>query len=554
VPATEEWFTEQAKNTGLDFVHSNGRSGKFYPPEIMAPGVALLDYDNDGDLDVFVVQGQPLEGKSGMPATRGRLFRNDLTVQADGQRVLKFTDVTAQSGIVTAGFGMGVATGDFDNDGCVDLYVTEYGRNQLFHSNCNGTFTDITAKSGTASPGWSSSAAFVDYDRDGWLDLFVGHYLRFAVSRNKACRSWAGEPDYCAPSAYEAEQSRLYHNNHDGTFTDVTSAALGGVVIDAAGERGDYGPALGVATADFNRDGWIDIYVANDGQPNQLWINQHDGTFINTALLGGAAIREDSGRPTASMGVDAGDFDNDGDDDIVIANFTAEGDSLFVNRGDGTFEDRSDQSRLSPLSLKFTGFGAAWFDFDNDGWLDLLTVNGTVRMLEGQSRTKDAFPFAQTKQLFRNLNKGRTFEDVTAQAGPAFQLSEVGRGAAFGDIDNDGDTDIVVANDEGPLRLFINNIGNRKHWLGLRLVDRGAKRDFVGARVGVSRKDAPAIYRRARADGSYASANDPRVLVGLGDSIDAPHVKVTWPDGSQEEWSGLPVDRYTTLTAHSTAR
>ena len=547
-PAATEWFTDKAKETGLDFVHFNGMSGEFYYPEIMPPGVALFDYDNDGDLDVFVVQGQMLGSKpigSAKPQPRGplpltgRLFRNDLQVAADGTRRLHFTDVTKASGIVTHGYSMGVATGDFNNDGCVDLYVTSLGQNQLFRNNCDGTFTDVSKTSHTDDDGWSISAAFVDYDRDGWLDLFVGNYLNYSVEANIHCFSMSGSLDYCPPHVYRPHPSHLYHNNRDGTFTDVTVAA---------GMSREFGPALGVSTADFNGDGWIDIYVANDGQPNQLWINQHNGTFKNTALLSGAALSPE-GEVKSSMGIDAGDFDNDGDEDLFITELTGQGDDLYINDGSGVFEDRSARAGIRLPSLPFTGFGAGWFDFDNDGWLDLLTVNGAVTQNVEALARNEPFSLQQRKQLFRNLGNGQ-FEDATKQAGAVFEIPEVSRGLAFGDIDNDGDVDVVVGNDSGPLRLLINNVGNRKHWVGLRLVGAaggGKLRDQVGARVAVRRGDGLTVWRRARADGSYGSASDPRVLVGLGESNAPATVRVIWPDGRSEEWKHVPFDRYTTL-------
>ena len=431
---------------------------------------------------------------------------------------------------------MGVAAGDFDNDGCVDLYLTNFGRNQLFRNNCDGTFTDVSRQSGTDDAGFSVSASFVDYDRDGWLDLYVGNYLDYSIETNKTCFRPSGERDYCPPSAYRAQRDRLYHNNRDGTFTDVTARALVG---------GAFGPALGVATADFNGDGWPDIYVANDNQDNLLWMNQRDGTFKNMALLSGVALTGE-GKAEASMGVDAGDFDNDGDEDLFMTELTGEGSNLFVNDGAGVFEDQSARSGLGPRSLAYTGFGTAWFDFDNDGWLDILTVNGTIAAIEALRRANDPFPLHQRKQLFRNLGNGQ-FEVVTDRAGAAFQLSEVGRGAAFGDIDNDGDVDVLVGNDAGRTRLLINNVGTRKHWLGLRLVGEHGPRDMYGARVAVLRANGPTLWRRARADGSYASANDPRVLVGLGDSAEPPRVRVVWPSGRVEEFAGVAVDRYTTL-------
>jgi hypothetical protein len=540
-----DWFTDRAEESGLKFTHVNGMSGKFYYPEIIAPGAAMFDYDNDGDLDIYLVQGQRL-GSSDVPGAsgplKGRLFRNDLVVNPDGTRTLRFTDVTEASGINARGYGMGVATGDFNNDGCVDLYLTNLGPNQLYRNNCDGTFTDVSKQSGTegspalGGPSWSVSASFLDYDRDGWLDLFVGNYLSWRAGSSMPCFSASGRPDYCSPNVYQPQPSRLYHNNRDGTFTDVTAAA---------GIAHEFGPALGVSTADFNGDGWIDIYVANDGQPNQLWINQRDGTFKNTGLLSGTALSA-HGKAKAGMGVDAGDFDNDGDEDLFVTNLTGEGNDLYVNDGSGLFEEQSAHSGLGPASRAYTGFGTAWFDFDNDGWLDTLIVNGAVQTMEALRRINDPFPLHQRKLLFRNLGNGR-FEDVTRHGGAAFQLSEVGRGAAFGDIDNDGDVDVLVANNNGKPRLLINNVGSRSHWIGLRLVGKQTRRDMLGARVGIVRQNGSTLWRRARSDGSYASANDPRVLVGLGQSTSVPRVRVVWPSGTTEEWSAVAIDRYTTL-------
>jgi len=519
------------------FTHVNGMAGKFYYAEIIGSGVALFDADNDGDLDVYFAQGQSLEPDATPRVGGGRLFRNDLAINPDGTRTLHFTDITEQSGIKSRGYGMGVAAGDFNNDGCVDLYLTNLGVNQLFRNNCDGTFTDVSAQSHTegASDNWSVSAAFLDYDRDGWLDLFVGNYLTWNAAKSTPCFGPSGRPDYCSPNVYSPQPSRLYHNNHDGTFTDVTARA---------GLSHEFGPALGVSTADFNGDGWMDIYVANDGQPNQLWINQHDGTFRNTALLAGAALSA-SGKAKGSMGVDAGDVDDDGHEDLFMTELTGEGANFFVNNGAGVFDDRGVSSGLAGLTIGHTGFGTAWMDFDNDSRLDLLTVNGAVRTIESLARANDPFPLHQTKQLFRNMGNGR-FEDVSARAGAVFLLSEVGRGAAFGDIDNDGDADVVVSNNNGRARLLINNVGNRNHWVGLRLVA-SVGRDALGARVQITLPDGRSVFRRARADGSYASANDPRVLAGLGDSAPPVDVRVTWPDGAVETWRAVPIDRYTTL-------
>ncbi len=535
-----EWFVDRANDSGLRFTYFNGMSGEFYYPEMLPGGVALLDYDNDGDLDVFFVQGQMLgERKTLSQATippvsmplKGRLFRNDLVVNPDGTRTLNFTDVTEQSGIDTRGYGMGVAAADFNNDGCVDLYVTNLGRNQLFRNNCDGTFTDVSKQSRTDISGWSVSASFLDYDRDGWLDLYVGNYVVWDIQSDQKCTGLTGKRDYCTPAVYRPQRDRLFHNNRDGTFTDVTATALPG---------GPFGPALGVATADFDNDGWIDLYVANDGRENVLWMNQRNGTFKNTSLLAGVAVGAD-GKAKGSMGVDAGDFDNDGAEDLFMTQLPSEGNNLYRNLGSGLFEDVSIASGLGPMSLGHTGFGTAWFDFDNDGWLDLVAANGAIEAIK--ERGVERFPYREPKLLARNLHNGR-FEDVTPQAGSVFQKYEVSRGAAFGDIDNDGDIDVVIANIHSPARLLINTIGNRKHWVGLRLLGVNG-RDMLGARLEVIRKDAPTLWRRARSDGSYGSANDPRVLVGLGDRADPPTVRVHWPDGGVEERAEVAVDTWT---------
>ncbi len=541
-----EWLTDRAREAGLDFVHFNGMSGRFYQPEIMAPGVALFDYDNDGDLDVYAVQGRMLG--TGTPSIapppgplEDRLYRNDLQIAADGSRTLHFTDVTRQAGIRTRGYGMGVAAGDVDNDGWIDLYVTGFGRNQMFRNNGDGTFTDISPSSGTGSPSsWGVSATFFDYDRDGLLDLFVGNYLSYTLQTHVGCFGPSGAPDYCRPEVYRAEPNRLYHNLGHGRFADVTIAS---------GVAKEYGPALGVSTADFNGDGWIDLFVANDQQENQLWINQRDGTFVNTALAAGAALGA-SGERKANMGVDAGDFDADGDEDLFVTELVSQGSSLWVNDGSGTFEEQSARRGIRGPSLPYTGFGTAWFDLDNDGWLDLLAVNGDVNQnVKTIGRRDDPFPLAQRRQLFRNV--GGRFEDVSDRAGSAFTAPEVGRGAAFGDVDNDGDTDVVVMNGAGSVRLLVNNIGNRNHWIGLRLAGTAGQRDMVGARVEIRRAGGTALWRRARTDGSYASANDPRVLVGLGASTPDAHLRVLWPDGTTEEWPSVDIDRYTTLVQGS---
>lgn len=539
-PIQSEWFSERAEEAGLDFVHVNGASGRFFYPEILAPGVGLFDYDNDGDLDVYLVQGRTLgtsdkTSPSADAALKGRLYRNDLSINAGGSRQLRFTDVTDASGIRADQYGLGVAAADVDNDGWIDLLLTNFGTNQLLRNNGDGTFTDVSKQSGIEdrSGRFAVSAAFLDYDRDGWLDLYVANNANYSLQNETGCPNMAGARDYCPPQIYGGQPDRLYRNQGRGRFADVSKTALVG---------GKFGPALGLATADYNGDGWIDIYVANDGEENLLWINQRDGTFRETALLAGAALTAE-GIAEASMGVDAGDFDNDGDEDLFMTELTGQGSNLYANDGSGNFRDVSAHSALGRLSVPYTGWGTAWFDFDNDGWLDLLTVNGTI--IAVNDAVPQSFPYHQRKVLFRNLRDGR-FEDVTSQAGDVFKLSESGRGAAFGDIDNDGDVDVLVGNDGGRVRLLVNNLGSRNHWIGLRLVGKETGRDMLGARVAVSRNGAT-IWRRTRSDGSYGSANDPRVLAGLGSSVVPPTIKVRWPGGHFEEWSGVPLDRWTTL-------
>ena len=520
-------------------------SGNYYYPEMIGPGGALFDYDNDGDLDVFLVQGSMLgPGKSLADAlfpprpplpVKSRLYRNDLKADANGRPTLGFTDATDQSRIDARGHGMGVAAGDFDNDGWVDLYITNFGPNQMWRNEGDGTFANVTEKTGTDDQRWSISAAFLDFNRDGWLDLYVANYVNFSFTNVEKCSSYSGAVDYCGPLNFDPVPERLFRNRGDGTFEDVSATSR---------IASEYNGALGVSCADFNGDGWIDIYVANDGRVNHLWINQRDGTFRNEGMLAGTALNQ-HGMAESSMGVDAGDFDNDGDEDLFMTHLMGQTNTLYVNDGNGWFEDRSLETGLSAPSLPYTAFGTAFFDYDNDGWLDLLVGNGKVRTIEALARVRDPYPLHQTNQLFRNLGNGK-FEETTEQAA-IFKVSEVSRGAVFGDVDNDGDTDVLIANNNGPARLLINNVGSRNHWLGLRMTGEKGKRDIFGMRVAVFRPGAPTLWRRVRADGSYCSANDPRVLIGLGKSGAVGEVRAYWLSGRVEKWTGLQIDRYTTL-------
>lgn len=542
VPSTVPLFREVAEEVGLKFHHFTGATGEFFMPEIMGAGVALFDYDNDGDLDVYLVQGTTLDPArdprhAKFPPPPGwkpgnRLFRNLLSETGK----LQFVDVTEKAGVGHIGYGMGVAVGDYDNDGFQDLYVTNFGRNVLYHNNGDGTFTDVTAKAGVDDPRWSASAAWVDFDRDGRLDLFVANYLDFNVKGNKKCYASTGERDYCTPKMYQPVPARLFRNRGDGTFQDVTEAAGIGAAV---------GPGLGVVCADFNADGWPDIYVANDGAAAHLWINQRNGTFKESSLLSGTAYNGE-GAPQAGMGVAAGDFDNDGDEDILKTNLTNEGCNLYVNDGRGNFYDASAELGLLLPTFPYTGFGTEWLDYDNDGRLDLFIANGAVNRIE--SLRGSPYPFNQPNQLFHNEGDGKKFHEMTGVAGPAFALSEVSRGAAFGDINNDGAVDIVVANNNGPARLLLNQARslNHNHWLLVRLEAATGNRFALGTRVEV-RQRGRKLFRRVHTDSSYLSANDVRVHFGLGEDASIENLIVYWPNGEAEEWGRIPVDRIITI-------
>ena len=538
----EEIFSDRTKEAGIDFVHFNGASGSHYYPETMGSGVALFDYDNDGDLDMFLVQGAMLGSDASQTLytpqlpLRGRLYRNDSVHNPDGTCTLKFVDVTEQSGIRAEGYGMGVAAADFNNDGWVDLYITNFGHNQMWRNNGDGTFTDVTAESGTDVPGWSICASFVDYDRDGWLDLFVANYIDFRFTNLTKCFAPSGMVDYCSPLEYSPLPNRLFRNRRDGTFEDVTIRS---------GIGNEYYGAMGAVCADFDGDGWPDIFVSDDYRPNQLWINQHDGTFRNDALIAGCAL-DRNGNAQSSMGVDAGDLLGHGFEDLVVPTIAGQHADLYSNDGKGSFDDMSYQSGIALATRRYTGFSAGMLDYDNDGWLDLFIVNGAVRIIEEQARKGSLYPYAESNLLLHNNGKGR-FEDASSNAGSAFSRLEVGRGAAFGDIDNDGGIDVVVLNNSGPARLLMNNVGHRKPWIGFRMVGDKYHRDMLGTRVAVFRRDARTLWRRVHTDGSYCSSSDPRVLFGLGDAPEITKVQAHWVSGRVEEWTGLPLGKYTTL-------
>ena len=533
-------FEDVAQTSGLRFDHRNGRQGDHLFPEITGAGVAFLDYDNDGDLDAYLVQaarridGPPPPGQE--RAAMGRLFRNDLGPGPGGAPRLRFTDVTEASGIRATGYGQGVAVGDYDNDGWPDVYLTNYGPNQLWRNRGDGTFEDVTAGAGCDDARWSTSALFVDYDRDGWLDLFVAAYVDYRPGTRKPCLSAAGAPDYCGPENYAPETHRLFHNRRDGTFEDVSGRS--GILAEA-------GSGLGVVAADFDRDGWPDLYVANDQMRNVLWMNQRDGTFRDNGLLSGTAF-DAGGEALGSMGVAAGDGDEDGDPDVLVTNLDTESVTFYANAGNGLFEDRTAASGLAGPSKPMSGWGTAFLDYDSDGLLDLATVNGLVLRDAGQVAAGVPFPYAQPKQLFRNRGGGR-FDETSAQAGPAFLAAQNSRGLALGDVDNDGDGDLLVGNIEGKAQLLLNRVGSRRHWLGLRLLSGPNGRDLLGSEVTLRRAGQPPRMRLAHAGASCFSSHDPRVLVGLGAVAGPSSVEVRWPDGRRETWNGLASDTYHVL-------
>lgn len=530
-------FSEATAEVGLVFFHDSGASGEWYFAEIMSGGVGLIDYDADGDLDVVFPQGRLLDPRQedsarvipmqGPPGPGTWLFRNQLAQAGK----LGFENVSKGSGLDFDGYGMGVAVGDIDNDGFPDLYITALGSNALYRNNGDGSFQDITKTSGTDYPYWSTSATFLDYDNDGDLDLYVVNYVNFSVANHKPCKGPLGDRDYCNPSSYQDLGDRLFRNDGDNHFTDVTAVAG----IDAA-----TGAGLGVVCADFNSDGWADIYVANDGDANQLWINQGDGSFRDRALVAGAAYNH-AGAAEAGMGVSAADYDNDGDQDLFVTHLDEETNTLYQNDGNAFFEDLTFRAGLGTSSLGNTGFGTEFFDGDNDGLLDIFIANGAVRAQQLPDND-DPYPYRQPNQLYVNTGGG-AFADISGQSAAVSGHDEVSRGAAFGDIDNDGDIDIVIANNSGPARLLLNSGNKASHWISLRMTGVQVNRDAIGTVVGLVRDGRPTLWRRVHRDGSYLSANDARLHFGLGDQPVIDEVLVRWPGGRWERWTGLEGSR-----------
>ena len=521
-------FTEITDEVGLDFVHDPGNEGKYLAPEVMGSGGAFLDYDHDGDLDIYLIQGGPLPESTRLRELPNRLYRQN----PDGT----FTDVTQESGLGDTGYGAGVAVGDIDNDGLVDVYTANYGPDALYHNQGDGKFENITKSAGISGNLWSASAAFCDYDGDGLLDLYVTHYVKFDPT--KVCVKTDGAPDYCSPQSFSYQSDALYHNDGGGTFTDV-SRASGIDRIEA--------PGLSIICSDFTGDGWLDFYIANDGEANQLWENQRNGKFVDEAILFGAALNS-FGRPEASMGVALGDVEGDGDLDLFMTHLIDQTNTLYLNDGNLGFADVSAASGLGSSSLKFTGFGTVFVDFDHDGDLDIAIVNGRVDRnppFPGAQLGPTWDPYAEPNFLLENDGKGR-FTDMSASAGPFASQIEVSRGLVLGDIDEDGDLDMMVTNTAGRARLFRNDAQKAGSWLQVRTRDGSGKRDAHGAIITVvagGRK----YVRIADPASSYLSSNDPRAYFGIVSASKADSITVRWPDGSEESFPGVALNRSVTL-------
>lgn len=509
------WFVEAAIERGIDFQHVSGAVGGYLLPEIMGGGVALVDVDGDDDLDAYFVQSGTVavlatsaagDGVAGPP---NQLYLN----RGDG-----YFDEARASGAGDAGYGMGVTTGDYDNDGDVDLYVTNVGANTLLQNKGDGTFEDVTSLAGVGDTGFSTAATFFDADRDGDLDLFVANYVAWSIGLERDCHDYGtGVRNYCDPGNYEASaQDRLFRNNGDATFTDVT---------DQAGITAAFGNGLGVVSADFNSDGRADVFVANDKTMNQLWINEGDMKFVNEALLWGCAV-DNHGIAKAGMGVASADIDDDGDADLVVVNIEGETDSVYRNEG-GYFVDATARTGLGTTSRRYTRFGVALVDFNNDGWLDLYEANGRVtHQLEAEARDV----FAEPNVLYRGSNAG--FTEIAIGS-----LVHTSRGLAYGDVDNDGGVDMLVMNRDAGAYLLMNQAPNRGQWLRISVLDRNGRHAHgavVRGTVGTARKS-----RTVQTAGSYLAAHDPRVHFGLGTNRDLTNVSVQWPTGELESFGTL---------------
>lgn len=517
-------YTNVTKAAGITFVQDSTQTDEKYYLETMGTGVGWLDYDQDGLMDLYFVQSAATDIYKPPHPLRSALYHNN----GDGT----FTDVTDKAGVGGEGhYGQGVAIGDFDNDGYPDIYVTGYGRAILYHNNGNGTFTDVTAKAGVADEGnWSTSAGWFDYDKDGYLDLVVTNYIEWSPKNNLWCgERRPGYRSYCNPNNYKGQKTKLYHNNHDGTFTDVS---------DKSGVGLPESKGMGVVLADFNNDGWPDIAIANDTWPNFLFINNHDGTFKDVSLLSGIAASED-GKYEAGMGIDAADVDGDGWLDVYITHLDFELDRLYHNNGDGTFTDDTYNSGIGQKAVLLSGIAAKFIDYDNDGWPDILQLNGA--MLDNVNLYHSEVSYKEPLLMFRNSGKGH-FDKVSDLLGPDFMHPVAGRGLATADYDNDGDIDIAVnVRGESP-ELLRNDGGNANHWLEVLLIGTKSNRDGTGSVLKLT-SEGVTHMEQAKGGMSYMSASDPRIHFGLGKRTKIDSLVITWPSGQVDKLTNLPIDK-----------
>jgi hypothetical protein len=547
LPSPLAYFTDVAAKAGLTAkVTFGGATTKKYIIETTGTGVALFDYDNDGWPDIFLVNGATLENSSSSPAATNHLYHNN----GDGT----FTDVTQKAGLAHSGWGQGVCVGDYDNDGFEDLFVTYYGKNILYHNNGDGTFTDVSDKAGVSGTGksWGNGCAFLDFDRDGHLDLFVANYVDFDLATAPAPGDrpnciWKGVPVMCGPMGLPAASNLLYHNRGDGTFEDVTKKAR----IDKT--NGHY--SLSVSTLDFDEDGWPDIYVACDSTPSILYRNNHDGTFTDVAVLAGAAFNED-GKEQAGMGSTVADFNGDGHLDIFKTNFSDDTSTLYRNNGNSTFDDVTTAAGLG-LHTQYLGWGAMFFDFDNDGWPDLLLVNGHVYPEVDSQHLGSTFQ--EPRILYHNNGPAPhsatdgapraasvTFTDISASAGPGITEPHSSRGLAIGDLWNTGQLSAVVSNMNAPPSLLVNSVHNQNHWLAIKTVGANSNRDGIGAKIKV-KVGARILVDEVRSGSSYDSNNDRRVHFGLGPATKIDWLEIAWPSGLTERFANLPIDKILTI-------
>jgi len=512
-------FTDVTAQAGIHFHYNSGAFGKKFLPETMGPGVCIVDYDNDGWPDIFFVNSMDWPGHKTGKSYPGLYHNNH-----DGS----FTDMTRSSGLAAEMYGFGCTVGDYDNDGFDDIYVTALGNSHLFHNLGNGKFADVTAKAGVASAGFPASAVWVDYDNDGKLDLFVAHYVKWSIDTDQYCSLTGKQKSYCTPEAYKGESSELFHNKGNGTFEDVTRKAG---VFDTTSK------SLGIALLDYDNDGWMDLFVSNDTQPNKLYRNNHDGTFTDVAVPSGVAY-SDAGTARAGMGTDAGDYDNSGRQAILIGNFANEGMALYRGDGSGLYSDQASSNGLSRMTMQSLTFGALFFDYDLDGHADILAVNGHVA--DDISQLQPAIKYAEPAQLFRNEGAKR-FEDVTARVGKALQHPIVGRGAAYLDYDNDGDLDLLIMDNRGAARLLRNDNGNQNDMLRLKLIGAKSNRDAIGARVTVVTNTGEHLSAMVKTGSSYLSQSELPLTFGLGKPASQEKkvsISIAWPSGRKDTFSG----------------